>query len=100
MTGVKQYQAVKTPADLGQICCLRRKELGLRIQDAAMIAGVNYRFVSNLENGKPMAENVAGNIDPVMNKYRDETPISARALSNIGDVIRRRANRVIANLET
>ena len=65
-----------------------------------MIADVNYRFASNLENGKPMAENVAGNIDPVMNKYRDETPISARDLSNIGDVIRRRMNRVIANLET
>jgi transcriptional regulator with XRE-family HTH domain len=37
---------------LGAACRLRRKALGLTIQDAAGAAGVNYRFASELERGK------------------------------------------------
>jgi transcriptional regulator with XRE-family HTH domain len=38
---------------LGAACRLRRKFLGLTLQDAAGAAGVNYRFASELERGKP-----------------------------------------------
>lgn len=40
-------------ATLGAACRLRRKALGLTLQDAAGAAGVNYRFASELERGKP-----------------------------------------------
>lgn len=39
-------------ATLGAACRLRRKALGLTLQDAAGAAGVNYRFASELERGK------------------------------------------------
>ena len=41
------------PATLGAACRLRRKALGLTLQDAAGATGVNYRFASELERGKP-----------------------------------------------
>lgn len=41
------------PASLGAACRQRRKALGLTLQDAAGAAGVNYRFASELERGKP-----------------------------------------------
>ena len=47
------HHDIKTAADLGSLCRAKRKALGLKLAEAAMIAGVNYRFASNLENGKP-----------------------------------------------
>lgn len=42
-------------AGLGAACRDARRRLGLRLADAALVAGVNYRFASELENGKPTA---------------------------------------------
>ena len=50
------HQIIRSAEDLGRICRLKRKSLGLRLQDAAMVASVNYRFASNFENGKPTAQ--------------------------------------------
>ena len=44
--------ALKTPKDVGKIICSRRKELGLKQQDAAGLLGVGVRFLSELERGK------------------------------------------------
>jgi transcriptional regulator with XRE-family HTH domain len=41
------------PAALGAACRSRRKALGLTLQDGAGAAGVNYRFASEFERGKP-----------------------------------------------
>jgi transcriptional regulator with XRE-family HTH domain len=40
-------------ATLGAACRLRRRALGLTLQDASGAAGVNYRFASEFERGKP-----------------------------------------------
>jgi HTH-type transcriptional regulator / antitoxin HipB len=40
-------------ATLGARCRANRLALGLSLSDAALAAGVNYRFASELENGKP-----------------------------------------------
>lgn len=42
-------------AGLGAACRDARRRLGLRLDEAALVAGVNYRFASELENGKPTA---------------------------------------------
>jgi len=40
-------------AEIGQILRQRRKEAGLTLKDAAGMAGVGVRFLSELERGKP-----------------------------------------------
>lgn len=42
-------------AGLGAACREARRRLGLRLGEAALVAGVNYRFASELENGKVTA---------------------------------------------
>lgn len=42
--------------DLGRACRLARKRQGLRLEEAALAAGVNYRFASELERGKGTAQ--------------------------------------------
>ena len=49
-------EKVHSPADLGSAVRKRRKEDGLTLADAAALCGVGYRFLSDLENGKPTAE--------------------------------------------
>ena len=49
-------EKVHSPADLGSAVRKRRKEDGLTLVDAAALCGVGYRFLSDLENGKPTAE--------------------------------------------
>lgn len=44
-----------TAQDLGRACRDARNRLGLRLEEAALAAGVNYRFASELENGKETA---------------------------------------------
>lgn len=43
-------------AELGAACRRARRNLGMRLEDAALAAGVNYRFASEIENGKPSAQ--------------------------------------------
>ena len=47
---------VKSPADIGNAVRKKRKEDSLTLADAAALCGVGYRFLSDLENGKPTAE--------------------------------------------
>lgn len=43
---------VTNPAEIGQLIRKRRKESGLTLKDAAGMAGVGVRFLSELERGK------------------------------------------------
>jgi len=47
---------VKSAADIGNAVRKKRKEDSLTLADAAALCGVGYRFLSDLENGKPTAE--------------------------------------------
>ena len=51
--GIMTFSPIADSAILGAACRTRRKALGLTIQDAAGAAGVNYRFASEFERGKP-----------------------------------------------
>jgi transcriptional regulator with XRE-family HTH domain len=44
---------IESPADLGRALREARRERGLRLEDAALGAGVGVRFLSELERGKP-----------------------------------------------
>jgi len=44
------------PSDVGERIRQKRKEDSLNLSDAAALCGVGYRFLSDLENGKPTAE--------------------------------------------
>jgi len=47
---------IASPSDIGKRIRKKRKEDGLNLADAAALCGVGYRFLSDLENGKPTAE--------------------------------------------
>ncbi len=44
---------VTNPEQLGELIRRRRKAAGLTLRDAAGMAGVGVRFLSELERGKP-----------------------------------------------
>ncbi len=44
---------VTNPHEIGQLIRQRRKAAGLTLKDAAGMAGVGVRFLSELERGKP-----------------------------------------------
>ena len=46
---------VSTPGELGAALRAARRARGLRLEDAALGAGVGVRFLSELERGKPTA---------------------------------------------
>jgi len=48
-------ETVTSPADLGRIVRNKRKADGLTLAEAAALCNVGYRFLSNIENGKPTA---------------------------------------------
>lgn len=47
---------IRTPADLGMLIRSARKAAGVTLAEAAGLAGVGVRFLSELERGKPTAE--------------------------------------------
>lgn len=47
---------IRNPADLGKLLRADRKSRGLSQADAAALAGVGLRFLSELERGKATAE--------------------------------------------
>ena len=47
---------IKSPSDIGNAVRKKRKEDGLTLADASALCGVGYRFLSDLENGKPTVE--------------------------------------------
>ena len=46
---------IANPAELGAALRAARRARGLRLEDAALGAGVGVRFLSELERGKPTA---------------------------------------------
>jgi y4mF family transcriptional regulator len=44
---------VDSAVQIGQLVRQRRKEVGMTLKDAAALAGVGVRFLSELERGKP-----------------------------------------------
>jgi y4mF family transcriptional regulator len=47
---------VRSAVDIGAVIRKKRKEDGLTLADAAGLCNVNYRFLSDLENGKATAQ--------------------------------------------
>ena len=47
---------IKAPNDVGNAVRKKRKEDGLTLADASALCGVGYRFLSDLENGKPTVQ--------------------------------------------
>ncbi len=55
--GVKSaYGKISTPEELGKIIRYKRKEINIRQEIVAGMAGVGTKFLSQLENGKETAE--------------------------------------------
>ena len=50
------YGKISTPEELGRIIRFKRKEINIRQEIAAGMAGVGTKFLSQLENGKETAE--------------------------------------------
>jgi HTH-type transcriptional regulator / antitoxin HipB len=50
------YGKISTSEELGRIIRHKRKEIGVRQEVAAGMAGVGTKFLSQLENGKETAE--------------------------------------------
>ncbi len=50
-----QHRPFRTTQELGAACREARHALGLSLVEAALAAGVNYRFASEIENGKATA---------------------------------------------
>lgn len=48
-------RTVTSSADIGQAVRQKRKADGLTLAEAAALCNVGYRFLSDLENGKPTA---------------------------------------------
>ena len=69
---------VNAPADIGII--VRRKADGLTLADAAAMCNVGYRFLSNVENGKPTAH--IGKILQVLSCLGLEVTIMLRGWKN------------------
>lgn len=49
-------EKIKSTKEVGKAVREKRKEDRLSIADAAALCGVGYRFLSELENGKPTVE--------------------------------------------
>lgn len=47
---------IKSSIDIGKAVRKKRKEDGLTLADASALCGVGYRFLSDLENGKPTVQ--------------------------------------------
>ncbi|WP_018095599.1 type II toxin-antitoxin system Y4mF family antitoxin [Sinorhizobium meliloti] len=47
---------IKTPADIGTLVRIARKEQNLRQDELAGVSGVGLRFIVDLEAGKPTAQ--------------------------------------------
>jgi DNA-binding XRE family transcriptional regulator len=52
-SGIIAMVKVDSAGQIGQLVRRRRKEAGMTLKDAAAMAGVGVRFLSELERGKP-----------------------------------------------
>ena len=51
--GITAMVKVDSAGQIGQLVRQRRKEAGMTLKEAAALAGVGVRFLSELERGKP-----------------------------------------------
>ena len=47
---------ISSSTDIGRLVRQKRKADGLTLTEAAALCNVGYRFLSNIENGKPTAQ--------------------------------------------
>ena len=73
-------EKVSSPADIGILVRRKRKADGLILADAAAMCNVGYRFLSDLENGKPTAH--IGKILQVLSGLGLEITIQPRGWKN------------------
>lgn len=71
------YGKISTPGELGNVIRFKRKEIGVRQEVVAGMAGVGTKFLSQLENGKETAE--LGKTLQVLRKMGLEVYIFPRA---------------------
>lgn len=71
---------INSPADIGIMVRKKRKADGLTLTDAAAMCNVGYRFLSNVENGKPTAH--IGKILQVLSCLGLEVTILPRGWKN------------------
>jgi transcriptional regulator with XRE-family HTH domain len=71
------YGKISTPEELGKVIRFKRKEIGVRQEVVAGMAGVGTKFLSQLENGKETAE--LGKTLQVMRKMGLEVYIFPRS---------------------
>jgi HTH-type transcriptional regulator / antitoxin HipB len=73
-------EKVNSPADIGIMVRRKRKADSLTLADAAAMCNVGYRFLSDLENGKPTAH--IGKILQVLSGLGLEITIQPRGWKN------------------
>jgi transcriptional regulator with XRE-family HTH domain len=73
-------EKVNSPADIGIMVRRKRKADGLTLADAAAMCNVGYRFLSDLENGKPTSQ--IGKILQVLSGLGLEITIQPRGWKN------------------
>ena len=71
---------VKSPADIGILVRKKRKADGLTLAHAAAMCNVGYRFLSDVENGKPTAH--IGKVLQVLSGLGLEVTILPRGWKN------------------
>ena len=77
----KTAEPVKNTAELGRLLRAHRKAQGLLQVDAAALAGVGERFLSELERGKTTAE--IGLVFKVIERFGLTLTLSARGPSGL-----------------
>lgn len=71
---------VRSAVDIGAAIRKKRKEDGLTLADAAGLCNVNYRFLSDLENGKATAQ--LGKVVQVLHALGIEIELKDRTWSH------------------
>ena len=74
--------SIRNTRELGQIVRQRRKEAGLTLKQAAGMASVGVRFLSELERGKPTLQ--IGLAMEVLQLFGLELHVNARGGGSIG----------------
>lgn len=71
---------IKSTADIGAAIRHKRKKDGLKLADVAGLCNVGYRFLSDIENGKPTAR--LGMVLQVINTLGLEIELKERTWSD------------------
>lgn len=79
INSIPSEQVISGTVQLGALIRLARKEAGIPIDQAALLAGVSKQFLSDLENGKPTIQ--LGKAIDVAAKFGIELFVRRRGLS-------------------